>query len=204
MFLLVLIAVWTLLAPEEATLSSAIRWVYLHVAFTWAGSSIVNIAGLAGLLLLARPSSRIAGWIYPVEVVAIGLYAVGFSLSLLASWASWGGVLLQEPRVIGSAIILCVGLGVLITLRGLQQPRAIGLVAVAFMLILALEVSATRIIFHPENAIDTSDSTAIKTSFYGLTILALSLGVVLVLNLGPQKVGTQVESVKVRGSESRD
>ena len=182
--LVVIIVVWALLAPVDVTLGSAIRWVYLHVAFTWAGTSMANAAGLVGIVLLVRPIPSLSRWFYPVEVVAVGLYAAGFALSLISSATSWGGILWQEPRVLSSILVVGVGASAVLVIRNLVKPRLIGLVAIAYSVLTAYQLRSTRVVFHPENAVEATESTGITLTFYGLTVLALALGVLLVRRVG--------------------
>lgn len=184
---LIAILVWTLVAPEEETLENAVRWVYLHVAFTWAGAGVINFAGVLGIVLLVRPFQGIARWMFPLELVAVGLYAFGFLISLVSAWVAWGGVLWQEPRVITSLVVIVAGFGALLALRRLQGPRVAGLVAILYAVLLSYQLGATRVVFHPEEPIDASESTAIRLTFYGLTILAIALGVSFVWFLGPRR-----------------
>lgn len=178
--LLLAIIFWTFLAPEEATLKSAIRWVYLHVAFIWAGAAIINFAGVLGIVLLVRPIERIAQWVYPLELIAVGLYSTGFLLSLISAWTAWGGVLWQEPRVITSMLVIAAGCGALLLLRSLKISRVTGLITIVYAVLLSYQLGATSLVLHPDEPINASESTGIRLTFYGLTILAIALGVSLV------------------------
>jgi hypothetical protein len=189
LILLLAIVVAALVAPDEATLGSSIRWVYLHVAFTWAGTSLANFAALLGLVMLARPDVRLGEWVYAIELVAVGLYAVGFGLSLVSSWASWGGILWQEPRVFASILVVGAGASAVFVIRSFVKPRMIGLVAIAYAALIGYQLSSTRVVFHPDKAVDATSSSAIVYTFYGMTVLAIAFGVSLILLVGRRKGG---------------
>lgn len=177
-----LLAGVTLLAPEEATLGTKIRWVYLHVSFTWAGTSLINAVGLGGLYLIARPSAMPAStWVAPGQIAGLILYAAGFGLSLVASYTSWGGILWMEPRVLSSVAMLAGGIVVVIIDHYLISPRKIGILAVATAVAWSWALSSTGRVFHPDDPIDASDSLTIRMTFYALTIVAIALGVVLAM-----------------------
>ncbi|MFC2086021.1 hypothetical protein ACFLRO_02280 [Bacteroidota bacterium] len=182
--LLAAMIVWSLLAPVDATLGTAFRWVYLHVAFTWAGSSMVNVAALLGIVLVIRPMPRLSEWFFALEIVAVGLYTFGFVLSLISSWTSWGGILWQEPRVVASILVIGFGVSVVFVIRTLKHVRLIGLVALVYAALVGYQLSRTSVIFHPDNAVGATESTAITFTFYGLAILATALGVLLVRQVG--------------------
>lgn len=199
--LLAAMIVWSLLAPEDVTLGSALRWVYLHVAFTWAGTSIINLAGLLGIVLLVRPISRLAAWFYASELVGVGLYTLGFALSLVSSATSWGGVLWQEPRVLSSILVIALGGSAVFVIHNLVKPRLIGLVAVGYSILISYQLSSTRVVFHPENAVDATESTAITSTFYGLAILAIAVGALLVRVVGVHE-NASAESGEISQEES--
>jgi hypothetical protein len=172
----------TLLAPEEATLGSKIRWVYLHVAFTWAGTSLINAVGLGGLYLIARPlAMRQSLWVAPGQTAGLILFGIGFGLSLVASYTSWGGILWMEPRVMSSIAMLACGAAVVVLVHLLISPRKIGFVALAASIGWSMALSSTGRVFHPDSPIGASDSIVIKMTFYALTVVAIAFGVVLTM-----------------------
>lgn len=182
--LLALLIGSTLLAPEEATLGARIRWVYLHVSFTWAGTSLINAVGLGSLYLIARPSAmRASLWVAPGQTAGLILFALGFALSLVASYTSWGGILWMEPRVLSSVAMLAGGCIVVLIVRFLISPRRIGLVALAASIGWSIALSSTGRVFHPDNPIGASASMVIRMTFYAITVIAIAIGVVLAMIL---------------------
>jgi hypothetical protein len=182
-----------ILAPSEAILGASIKWVYMHVAFTWGGSSLVSFAGLVGIVMIVFPMPNVARWLFPVEAAAVALYAVGFLLSLIAAWDSWGGVLWQEPRVISAMLVLGAGAAVVFILRHLVGPRLSGFIAMLYWGLLMYQVVTTAVVFHPAEPIGTSESTSIKMTFYVLGVLATALGVSLAMIIEKTRSRTSLE-----------
>lgn len=179
----------TLVAPEEATLGAGMRWVYLHVSFTWAGTLLINLIGLAGLYLIVRPTAMPHSlWVAPAQTAGLILFGIGFALSLAASYTSWGGILWMEPRVLSSIGILAGGMAAVALASIVVSPRTIGLLAILLSVGVSVVLASTGRVFHPEDPIDTSDSTSIRLTFYALTVIAFAIGLVLTMILhGGQK-----------------
>ena len=173
-----------LVAPEEATLGADMRWVYLHVAFAWAGASLINVVGLGGIYLIFRPTAiQDSLWVVPAQTAGLILFGLGFGLSLAASWTSWGGILWIEPRVLSSIGILAGGFAAVILVSLMVNPRTIGVMAILMSIALNVALASTGRIFHPEDPIGESGSMIIRLTFYSLTLVVLAIGVVLTMIL---------------------
>lgn len=178
--ILAVAAVVVVIAPPEQTLGEAIKYVYVHVALTWAGMLGIYLAGLLGLavLLTARPSWR--RWAQIVGWVGLGLFVLGGLGSALASVMTWGGIAWQEPRNLLMLNAIALGLVALILAAWVPWPRVSGGLIGLFAGYVAWAIPNSPRVLHPDNPIGTSTSLAIPLTFGGLTLLAIALGVWLV------------------------
>jgi hypothetical protein len=179
LFFLILFA-----APLEKTLGEAIRYVYVHVAFTWAGMFGFYLAGLLGLIVIFRESKRMQKWAQVITWVALGLFIGGGIFSILSQLTSWGGILWQEPRNRTSMMVMAIALIVLILNGWLPWIRVRGALYFGLAIFVAWIIPNTPLVFHPENAASGSESTMIRGAFALLTINLLLIGAWFVWQIG--------------------
>jgi len=158
------------------------RWVYLHVSFTWAGMALIDFAALGGIYLIWKPTAmRYSLWVVPVQSSGLILFGIGFGLSLIASLTSWGGVLWMEPRVQSSIAILVAGFTWLLIARAFVHPRTVGVLAIVMAIGIGTALGMTGRVFHPGDPIGESTSIAIRMTFYAFAVVATAIGVVLAM-----------------------
>ena len=175
-----IVAVWVILAPAERSLGNGIRIVFLHAAAAWVGMLGIYAAGLIGLTLVVRPRQNLESWLRSVGWVGLGLFGGGFLLSLVSAQISWGGVLWQEPRLQASIQVLLVGLLVQAGMHGPFGLRAKGAAWLLMALVAGWVVQSAELFFHPEQPIESSTSGGIRAAFYGISALTFAAGVLLV------------------------
>lgn len=167
--LLLSLVVW--LGPDEQTLGSGIKSVYLHVGLTWAGMVGLGAAGLLGLAIFLTGRLAWMRWLQIVGWVSTAVYGAGIAMSMVASQINWGGVLLQEPRMAAALNGLAVALIVQVLLAWLPPTRASGLLPILLWgLILWLNGQAT-LVLHPPNPVRTTESNGIQFTFLAVFIL---------------------------------
>ncbi len=194
-----LTTLWIWYAPSELTLGSGIKIVYLHAASIWAGMTGLTLAGLLGALLLWRPGTpHLERWTRSIAWVAYGLFVLGFLLSLLAAQINWGGVFWQEPRMLSNLRVAAVGLIALVLASWPVSARIKGALWAAFAAFLLGSTLFTPLLLHPGDPIQTATSRAIQITFYGLFVLVLLEGglLVLLLQATPGAAGTRGGSEK--------
>lgn len=174
--LIVAFAVLVLLAPPERLLGEAIRYVYVHVALTRAGMWGFYLAGILGLVVAASNSSRMQHWTQVLAWVSLGLFFAGGIGSIFAQQASWGGLLLEEPRNRSSLSVIAVALIVLLLNHWIPLVRVRGLLYTLLAAYVAWIIPSTPLVFHPANAVGSSPSTTIRAAFLALTVLAAAIG----------------------------
>jgi len=173
----VVIALLTLFGPEEKSLGSNVRIVYLHGAWVLAAEVAFIAAGIAGLLGLVLRREAFHAWSAAFGRTGIVFWLTYLPLSLFAMQANWNGLFLAEPRF-RIAIIFAVT-GILLQI-GLWLFNISWLTSLANILyIIALRVvfaTAQNIMHPPPSPIFSSGLWNIIFFFVGLNILAWVAG----------------------------
>ncbi len=177
---LVVAALWALLAPEERSLGSGIRMVYLHVSATWAGITFLYGVGLLGGVSSFLPSpDGLRGWLRSVWTAGLAAFAVGFLLSLVAAQASWGGIFWAEPRVRASLGVVAVSLLALTVEAGVRGSRWRGLTWTVAALACFVILRSAGLFIHPDRPIRSTTPWSIRGTFLGLYAFSLVIGAAL-------------------------
>ncbi|MCA9988170.1 MAG: hypothetical protein KDE59_27880 [Anaerolineales bacterium] len=159
------------LAPEEATLGSGIRSVYIHVALTWTGMAGFVLAGLLGLAVLATGSEQLLKWMQTLGWVAYGFYVAGVAMSTIASRVNWGAVFWQEPRMQAAFDSLAVATIIIVLNSWVPWVRVRGLLQAIIPAAVAWITYRAPLVLHPRNPIFSSEALGIQAAFIGLFLL---------------------------------
>src|SRR5262245_27073603 len=89
-----LIAIIALLGPEEQSLGSNVRIVYMHGAWVLTAELILLMSGLAGLIALLTPHKIFHQWSAALGRTGIFFWVTYLPLSLWAMQANWNGLFL--------------------------------------------------------------------------------------------------------------
>ena len=175
------IAVMALFGPEEESLGSNVRIVYVHGAWVIAAEMAFLFAALTGALAL------VARWIAPLATregalhnwsAALGRTGILFwvtylPLSLLAMQANWNGLFLAEPRFRLALTFAVVGVLLQVGLWMISQKWLTSLANVAFFVVLRVIFAAAANVMHPPpSPIFNSGNYVIIGFFVGLNLLA--------------------------------
>lgn len=173
--LLLSVALLIAFGPEERTLGGGIRSVYLHVGLIWAGLVWFMVTAVLGLGLLITAKEAWLRWLSPVSWVALGTYAAGVFMSMVASADNWGAVFLQEPRMAASLNGLAVA--IILLILGSWQPwlRVRGALSASIIFILFWFNLRAELVLHPPNPIADSNATPIQFTFLLATALFVGL-----------------------------
>lgn len=173
----VIVALATLLVmlgPDEATLGSGIKSVYIHVSLIWTGmTGLLLVAGL-GIVVALTGRENLEAWTFITGWVALGFFVAGFLTSMVAARVNWGAFDFQEPRSRVALSAMAVSVIVLIVISWLDSARWRGILYV-IPAIWLFAIASAPLVLHPENAARTSPSRAIQFTFAGLFVLC-SLG----------------------------
>lgn len=163
------------LAPEEATLGTGIRTVYVHVALTWTGLAGLVLAGLLGLAVLVSANEKVVRWMHTLGWVAFGFYGAGIVMSAIASYVNWGNVFWREPRMAAAFNSLAVATIIFILNLWLPSLRVRGFLQAAIPVILFWFIYRAPLVLHPDNPIRSSEATGIQLTFAGFFLLFAAL-----------------------------
>jgi hypothetical protein len=173
----IVIALLTLFGPEEKSLGSNVRIVYLHGAWVMAAEAAFIAAALAGLLGLVLRRGIFHAWSAALGRTGIIFWISYLPLSMFAMQTNWNGLFLAEPRF-RLAIIFAVT-GILLQI-GLWLFSISWLTSFANILyIIALRVifaTAQNVMHPPPSPIFSSGLWNVIAFFVGLNIFAWIAG----------------------------
>lgn len=161
--------------PAERTLGGGIRSVYLHVGLIWTGLVGFGATAVLGLGLLLTDKPAWLRWFVPVSWVALGFYAAGVFMSMVASADNWGAVFLQEPRMAASLNGLAVATILLVLGSWQPWPRVRGALGASIVFVLLWFNLNAELVLHPQNPITNSEATPIQLTFLLVTTLFVLL-----------------------------
>ena len=176
---LVAAGAWAALAPPERSLGEGIRVVYLHVSATLAGLVCLYGVGILGAVTAARPIPAVEARLRPMWTAGLAAYVVGFALSLLSAWISWGGIFWAEPRVRASLGVVAVGLVALAWGGGEGMSRARNLVWTAAAAVAFVVLRLAPLYIHPDRPVQSTTPLGIRAAFLGIFVLFLAATLLL-------------------------
>ncbi len=149
-FLTVLgIAVLALFGPEEDSLGSNVKIVYLHGAWVLAAEVAFAAAALVGLLALILRRERLHQWSAALGRTGIVFWLSYLPLSLWAMEANWNGLFLAEPRFRLALIFAITGTLLQIGLWLIDVDWITSLANIVFIVVLRVVFSTASNIMHP-------------------------------------------------------
>jgi hypothetical protein len=169
---LIFSAAYTTLGPEEATLGTNVRVVYLHGAWVWTSLAAFILAALAGLTALILQRENLHRWSRALGRTGIFFWITYLPISLWAMQTNWNGLFLAEPRW-RFAIIFAIT-GFLLQLGLSLLPLVWSSVGnIAYLVVLFTSMLSTENVMHPPGPMLESDFGRIQLFFYSLTLLLL-------------------------------
>ena len=171
---LIVIAVLALFGPEEQSLGSNVRIVYLHGAWVLAAELAFIAAGLTGLVALIVRRALLHKWSAALGRTGILFWVSYLPLSLWAMQSNWNGLFLAEPRFRLAAIFAVTGILLQVGLWLINIDWAVSLANLLFIIVLRLIFSTAENVMHPPpSPIFNSGNYAIIGFFVALILLAL-------------------------------
>lgn len=177
---LLVIGLVSLLGPEEKSLGSNVRIVYLHGAWVLAAEMafiFAAISGLAALLAIKIPAlgrwqAGFYDWSAALGRTGIVFWVTYLPLSLWAMQANWNGLFLAEPRFRLALTFAVVGVLLQVGLWLFNLPWATALGNILFIVILRYVFSAADYVMHPPpSPIFNSGISAVILFFISLIVL---------------------------------
>jgi hypothetical protein len=143
------IAVLALFGPEEGSLGSNVKIVYLHGAWVLAAEVAFAAAGLVGLLALVLRRERLHQWSAALGRTGIVFWLTYLPLSLWAMEANWNGLFLAEPRFRLALIFAITGTLLQIGLWLIDVDWVTSLANIVFIVALRVVFSTASNVMHP-------------------------------------------------------
>jgi hypothetical protein len=143
------IALLTLFGPEEKTLGSNVRIVYLHGAWVLTAEVAFIAAALAGLSGLILRKDIFHAWSAALGRTGIVFWLTYLPLSLFAMEANWNGLFLAEPRFRIAVIFAVSGTLLQIGLWLFNIPWLTSLANILYVITLRVVFATAKNIMHP-------------------------------------------------------
>jgi hypothetical protein len=166
------IVILALFGPEEQSLGSNVRIVYLHGAWVLAAEVAFIAAGLAGLVGLVMRRSAFHNWSAALGRTGVIFWLTYLPLSLFAMQTNWNGLFLAEPRFRLALIFAVTGVLVQLGLWLFNIPWLTSLGNILFIITLRVVFSTAQNIMHPPpSPIFNSGNYVIIGFFVALNLL---------------------------------
>jgi hypothetical protein len=171
---IILIALLALLGPEEQSLGSNVRIVYLHGAWVLSAELAFLAAGLAGLLALITKRQSLHNWSAALGRTGIVFWVMYLPLSLWAMQANWNGLFLAEPRFRLALIFAVTGVLLQVGLWLVNIDWVTSLANVIFIVVLRVTFATADNVMHPPpSPIFNSGNYAIIGFFVAMILLSM-------------------------------
>ena len=163
-----------LFGPEEQSLGSNVRIVYLHGAWVLAAELAFLAAGLAGLIALIIKRVEFHNWSAALGRSGIVFWVTYLPLSLWAMQANWNGLFLAEPRFRLALIFAVTGVLLQVGLWLVGMDWVTSLANAIFVIVLrVIFATADNVMHPPPSPIFNSGNYAIIGFFIALILLSL-------------------------------
>lgn len=146
---IIAIAILALFGPEEKSLGSNVRLVYLHGAWVLTAEIAFFAAALAGLLGLILRRDLFHTWSAALGRTGIIFWVTYLPLSLLAMQTNWNGLFLAEPRFRLAMIFAVTGALLQLGLWLFNTPWLTSFANILYIIALRVIFSSAENIMHP-------------------------------------------------------
>lgn len=177
--LVLALGVLLVLSPAEATLGSVVKVVYLHAAAERISTYAFLLAAAGGILQLVTGRGGLVRWTQALSETAIALWLCQIIVSLPAQVLAWGGLMWNEPRVVGALWILVLTAIVYVVARWMAEPAWLAFAAVANGIIVFVVLHDGISFLHPLNPIMASQSVSIKLFYFAIVVVIGALALQL-------------------------
>jgi hypothetical protein len=170
----ILIALLALFGPEEKSLGSNVRIVYLHGAWVLTAEMAFFAAAIAGAIGLITKRLSFHRWSAALGRTGIFFWLTYLPLSLWAMESNWNGLFLSEPRFRLAVIFAVTGVLLQVGLWMININWLTSLANIFFIVVLRLTFSSASNIMHPPpSPIFNSGNYLIIGFFLAMIILTL-------------------------------
>jgi len=170
----IVIALLALLGPEEQSLGSNVRIVYLHGAWVLAAELAFIAAGIAGLVALITKRDLFHNWSAALGRTGIVFWVTYLPLSLWAMQSNWNGLFLAEPRFRLALIFAVTGVLLQVGLWLINMDWVTSLANLIYIVVLrVIFATADNVMHPPPSPIFNSGNYAIIGFFVAMILLSL-------------------------------
>jgi len=170
----IVIALLALFGPEEQSLGSNVRIVYLHGAWVLTAELAFLAAGLAGLIALVSKKDLFHRWSAALGHTGIFFWITYIPLSLWAMESNWNGLFLAEPRFRLAVIFAVTGLLLQLGLWMINTGWITSLANLIYIVVLrVIFATADNIMHPPPSPIFNSGNYAIIGFFVAMILLSI-------------------------------
>ena len=170
----IVIALLALFGPEEQSLGSNVRIVYLHGAWVLAAELAFLAAGIVGLLALITKRDTFHNWSAALGRTGIFFWITYIPLSLWAMESNWNGLFLAEPRFRLATIFAVTGVLLQVGLWLINMNWVTSLANLIYIIVLRVVFAAADNVMHPPpSPIFNSGNFAIIGFFVAMILLSL-------------------------------
>ena len=169
----ILIALLAFLGPEEQSLGSHVRIVYLHGAWVLSAELAFLAAALTGLIALISQRDSFHNWSAALGRTGIIFWVTYLPLSLWAMQANWNGLFLVEPRFRLALTFAITGVLLQVGLWFMETKWITSLANIIFIVILRVVFATADNVMHPPpSPIFNSGNYAIISFFVAMILLS--------------------------------
>lgn len=170
----IVIALLALLGPEEKSLGSNVRIVYLHGAWVLSAELAFVAAALAGVIALITKRDAFHQWSAALGRTGIFFWVTYLPLSLWAMESNWNGLFLAEPRFRLALIFAVTGVLLQVGLWLINTHWITSAANIIFIVVLrVIFATADNVMHPPPSPIFNSGNYAIIGFFLALIVLTL-------------------------------
>jgi hypothetical protein len=164
----------TALGPQEQSLGSDVRIVYLHGAWVLTAEAALGLSAFVGLLGILVRRDRLHHWSSALGRTGLFFWVIDLPLSVWAMDANWNGLFLSEPRFRLAVIFAITGVLLQIGLTLLARPAFTSLFNVLFFVALWISLKEAGYVLHPPpSPIFGSGILSLELFFIGLILLTM-------------------------------
>jgi hypothetical protein len=167
----IVIALLALFGPEEKSLGSNVRIVYLHGAWVMTAELAFIAAGIAGLTGLISRRKVFHRWSSALGRTGIFFWVTYLPLSLWAMQSNWNGLFLAEPRFRLALIFAVTGVLLQLGLWLINTDWLTSLANIIFIISLRVIFATAEKVMHPPPSPIFSSGNYVIIGFFTLMIV---------------------------------
>jgi hypothetical protein len=160
--------------PEEKSLGSNVRIVYLHGAWVMAAELAFVAAALAGVLAFITKRDAFHDWSAALGRTGIFFWLTYLPLSLWAMQSNWNGLFLAEPRFRLAAIFAVTGVLLHVGLWIINTNWVTSIANIIFIIVLRVVFSTAENVMHPPPSPIFNSGNFVIIGFF-LALITLTL-----------------------------